>query len=56
MNAHNISICFSPAFMRSEKPSMADIVYAQKAVTVTEMLVLDIDYFFGDEKARSKIF
>lgn len=35
MSAHNLAICFSPAFMRSEKPSFADIVNASKAVVVT---------------------
>jgi hypothetical protein len=35
MSAHNLAICFSPAFMRSEKPSFADILNASKAVIVT---------------------
>lgn len=35
MTAHNIAICFSPAFMRSEKPSFADIANATKAVNIT---------------------
>lgn len=35
---------------------MADLVFAQKSVTLTEMLIVDFDDFFGDDDTRSKIF
>ena len=41
MSAHNLAICFSPAFMRSQKASFADIAYASKSVTVTETMISD---------------
>lgn len=47
MGAHNLAICFSPALMRSEKPSFADIANASKAVTVTEIMINDFDEIFG---------
>ncbi len=47
MSAHNLAICFSPAFMRSEKPSFADIANASKAVIVTEIMINDFDEVFG---------
>lgn len=56
MSAHNLAICFSPAFMRSEKPSFADIANASKAVMVTEILINDFDEVFGQEHQRNKLF
>jgi hypothetical protein len=56
MGAHNLAICFSPAFMRSEKPSFADIANASKAVTVTEIMINDFDEVFGQEQQRKKLF
>jgi len=35
MTAHNIAICFSPSLMRSEIPSVQDLIYASKSVIVT---------------------
>lgn len=32
MSAQNIAICFAPCIFRSEKPSVADLVYASKGV------------------------
>lgn len=48
MSGHNLAICFSPALMRSEKASFADIVNASKSVTVTDILISDFDYIFGN--------
>lgn len=47
MTAHNIAICFSPAFMRSEKASFADIANATKAVTITQIMLTNVDDIFG---------
>ena len=41
MSANNLAICFSPSLMRSEKPSMADIANASKAVAITNILISD---------------
>jgi hypothetical protein len=35
---------------------MADIAYASKAVTVTNILITDIDYIFGDSYDRMNMF
>ena len=35
---------------------MADIIYAQKCVIITQMLITDFDDFFGDEQTRNKSF
>lgn len=56
MSAHNLAICFSPAFMRSEKASFADIVNASKSVTVTEIMINDFEAIFGNETDRSNLF
>jgi len=50
MTAHNLAICFSPSLMRSEVPSAQDLIYASKSVLVTEMLINDLDYIFGNDE------
>ncbi len=56
MSAHNLAICFSPAFMRSEKASFADIANAGKSVTITEIMINDFELVFGNEVDRSNLF
>lgn len=50
MTTHNIAICFSPSLMRSENPSPQDLIYASKSVIVTEMLINELDYIFGNDE------
>jgi hypothetical protein len=38
--------------MRSEVPSQLDLVYAGKSVNVTEMLINELDYIFGNDEER----
>lgn len=56
MSAHNLAIVFSPSLMRSEVPSMADLVYASKSVTVTAILISEFDEIFGSEHERKNLF
>ena len=41
MGAQNLAICFAPCWFRSQKPSMADIVYASKGVIYAKHLIAD---------------
>ena len=56
MSANNLAICFSPSFMRSETPSMADIINASKAVAITNTLIGDFYDIFGSEEELRKMF
>ena len=49
MSANNIAICFSPSLMRAEKPSMADLINASKAVFITNTLIENFEEIFGNE-------
>ena len=56
MSANNIAICFSPSLMRSEKPSMADLVNASKLVAITNVLISDFEEIFGSKESISKMY
>lgn len=56
MNTHNISICFSPCLMRSEKASPADLIYATKSTTVVEAILNNLEYMFGDLEYQQSVF
>ena len=56
MSSHNLAICFSPSLMRSEKASMADLIYASKSVNVTEILMTDYNEIFGSEAEITRLF
>ena len=43
MDIKNIAICFSPTLMKAEKASEADIVYAAKTVSLTNLMITRID-------------
>lgn len=43
MDIKNVAICFSPTLMKAEKPSEADIVYAAKGVSLTNLMITHID-------------
>jgi hypothetical protein len=49
MSANNLAICFSPSLMRSEKPSMADLINASKSVAITNILIDSFEDIFGNE-------
>lgn len=56
MSANNLAICFSPSLMRSEKPSMADLINASKSVTITNILINNFEDIFGNEKERELMY
>lgn len=56
MSLNNIAICFSPCLMRSQVQSNADLIYAGKAVGYTNLLINELDFIFGSEESRNRLF
>lgn len=55
MSLHNLAVCFTPCLMRSEKPSMSDLIYVSKGVFVVNLLFANFDEIFGDKTTRAKL-
>ena len=49
MSSQNVSICFAPCLLRSEKASVADLIYASKAAMATKLMIEEFNFVFGDQ-------
>jgi hypothetical protein len=55
MNKDNMSVVIGPCLMWAEIPSISDLIYAQKIIGITLILLNDFDDLFGDRVERLQL-